>query len=298
MSRVVWSLIAVGSAIGIGYAVWRYFKHKESPPPEPAKEPEQTPEPPPEQPIKVDLNQRINRSTHDDNGTVQQSAADLLMQAQQFDPTITIEELTGARLAASEHGSGTFEELAAIVDAELNRAKGKGVSLFVSLTHRSTFGRQNDDRPASTRRDPQMRHLLAARAVLSGKARGIARGATRFFDPVAMERMNQRYKQWVENGRKGKQPPIVSCDALGVLEAWSFDLAKNPETGNRCPPDREHKGKDTMAWVGEIKGIDPLRLMLMAPAPLGDEHTRRYAAARARIRKALGTGWVKQGRKA
>jgi hypothetical protein len=284
MSRVVWSFVAVGGALGIGYAVWRMLKGKSTPPAGADSVAS------PAEPKDVDTSQRINRSSHDEIGTVKQTAAELLAQAHRFDPAITMDELTGARLAASEHGSGSFAELAAIVDAELNRAKKNGVSLFVSLTHGGTFGSQGHERPASTRRDPTMRHLLAARAVLSGKARGISRGATRFFDPVAMERMHRRYRQWVRDGKQGKKPPIVSCDALGVLEAWSFDLGRDRVTGNRCPPDRTRKGKRTMAWVGEIEGVDPLRLMLMAAAPVGKEHKRRYAAARERLRKGLGKG--------
>ena len=247
-----------------------------------------TPSKPITEPAGSESNQRINRSSHDDNGTVTQTVDELLAQARRYDPAVTRDELTGARLAASEHGSGSFTELAAIVDTELNRAERKGMSLFDSLTHEGTFGRQGRDRPASTRRDPRMRHLLAARAVLSGKARGVSRGATRFFDPAAMERMHRRYRQWVRDGKQGKKPPSVSCDAMGVLEAWSFDLGRDRATGNRCPPDRTRKGKRTMMWVGEIDGVDPLRLMLMAPAPLGKEHTRRYAAAGERLRKGLG----------
>jgi hypothetical protein len=43
-----------------------------------------------------------------------------------------------------------------------------------------------------------------------------------------------------------------------------------------------------MMWVGEVEGVDPLRLMLMAPASRGEEHGRRYAAAQERLRKGLG----------
>ncbi|MEM9490718.1 MAG: hypothetical protein AAGC55_16340 [Myxococcota bacterium] len=204
------------------------------------------------------------------------------------DPKTTRDELTGARLAASEHFGGTFTELCCIVDSELNRAKRRKMSLFHSLTYNGTFGRQGKTRKAATRRDPTMRHLLAARAVLSGKYRGVSRGAVQFFDPAAMDRLNRRYRTWVAGGRKGKRPHIVSCDALGILEAWSFDYGKKGK--NRCPPDRSRSGTYTLAWVGAIPGVDALRLMLMRRAPLGDEHAHSYKAARALIESRRGRG--------
>ena len=227
----------------------------------------------------------INRSRHDANGTVEQSPAELLEQARRFDPIVTLDELTGARLAASEHANGTFTELTCIVDSELERAQRRRLSLFQSLTHRGTFGKQGSDRPASTRRDPQIRHLLAARAVLSGRARGISLGSVRFFDPEAMQRMHAKYRKWVNGGRQGEKPAIVSCDALTLLEAWSFDYGR--QGANRCPPDRTKSGRDTLAWVGPIPGVDPLRLMLMKPMPIGERHTRQYQAARALLRAGL-----------
>ena len=203
---------------------------------------------------------------------------ELLFQAAKFDSGIDLDELTGARLAASEHFSGSFTELVCIIDAEKNRADKKGVSLFTSLTDGARFGKQGGKRPASTRLDPQMRHLLAARMVIRGEAAGISQGATRFFDPEAMEAMHASYRRWVDNGRKGKKPPVVSCDALTLLEAWSFDYGKRGKS--RCPPDRSRRGRHPLAWVGPIPGVDPLRLLLMKPMPRGAEHTRRYQAAR------------------
>jgi hypothetical protein len=125
-----------------------------------------------------------------------------------------------------------------------------------------------------------MRHLLAARAVLSGEARGIARGATRFFDPSQLDKLHHAYAQWVAGGRQGEKPMIVSCDALSLLEAWCFDLGRDPATTNSYPSSRNRQGNQTQAWVGPIAGIDPWRLMLMKPMAVGEEHRRRYQAAK------------------
>ena len=233
------------------------------------------------------LRVRINDS-HTRHGIVQQGAMQLLQQAVEHDPEVDLDELTGARLAASEHASGTFTELVCIVDAEVNRAQGKGTSLFASVTHESRFGKQGGKRPASTRRDPQMRHLLASRAVIRGPARGISRGATRFYDPEAMQVMHRRYRQWLDGGRKGKKPAIVSCDAFTLLEAWSFDFGRKGKS--RCPPDRSRTGRHPLAWVGPIPGVDPLRLLLMKPMPVGDEHQHMYEAARDVLVHGLGEG--------
>jgi hypothetical protein len=244
------------------------------------------------EPVHRLLRCRINTS-HEKDWIVQEPATVLLTQARRFDPDVTMDELTGARLAASEHGSGTFTELACIVDSELNRAERDKRSLFESLTVGGKFGRQgrakDGNRPAATRKDPTMRHLLAARAVLSGKVRGVSRGAIRFFDPKDADKQHRTYKEWDAGGRKGKKVPIVSCGALDLLEAWSFDYGKKgrKKGGNRCPPDRSRKGKHTQAWIGPIDGVDPFRLMLMIPMQPGPEHQRRYEAARELLQRRL-----------
>ena len=273
----------LGTAAGIGYAVHRHRRNGlgSNRPPTIADigsngtdAPASTPLPEPDHPR---LYTRINDSQHH-RGIVQQGAMELLQQAIRHDAEVDLDELTGARLAASEHSSGSFTELACIVDTEVNRAERKGQNLFASLTHEAKFGKQGGKRPASTRLDPRMRHLLAARAVIRGKARGISRGATRFFDPEAMEVMHRRYRRWVLAGRTGKKPAVVSCDALSLLEAWSFDYGKRGKS--RCPPDRSRTGRHPLAWVGPIPGVDPLRLMLMTPMAIGAEHTRQYQVAR------------------
>lgn len=221
---------------------------------------------------------RLTRSTVE-RGMVRESPTELLRQARASanEPGITLDELAGARAAASEHGSGTLVELACIVDVIANRAAKEGRSLFDVLTRGEGFGRGGGNkRPASTRLDPEYRHLWAARAVLSGFARGIARDAVAFFDPQAMDRLHASWKA-------GKGSIVTSCDAMGLLEVWSFD---RPRTGNtRCPFDPSKVGKDTHAWVGPIVDVDPWRLLLLKRAAPGPEHFGAYVAARQAIEK-------------
>lgn len=221
---------------------------------------------------------RLTRSTVE-RGMVRESPVELLRltRASAKDPSITLDELAGARAAASEHGSGALVELACIVDVIANRAAKEGRSLFDVLTRGEGFGRGGGNkRPASTRLDPEFRHLWAARAVLSGFARGIARDAVAFFDPQAMDSLHAAWK-----AGKGSIP--TSCDAMGLLEVWSFD---RPRLGNaRCPYDPSKVGKDTHAWVGPIVDVDPWRLLLLKRAAPGPEHFGAYVAARQAIEK-------------
>jgi len=215
------------------------------------------------------LTHSIDRRTH-----VTPADHELLEQARRAmrDPSITLDELAGARLAASEYERGTLVELACIVDAEVTRAVASRRSLYQSLTRGAGFGRQGQGsaRPASTARDPKWTHLWAARAVLSGAGRGIARGAVRFFDPEAMDVMHARWKA-------GRSKIVTSCDALSLLEAWSFD---RPRRGARaCPFDPTKTGPRTQAWVGPIDGVNAWRLMLMRPEPAGPVHLSQYLAA-------------------
>ena len=81
---------------------------------------------------------------------------------------------------------------------------------------------------------------------------------------------------------------MVSCDALTLLEPWSFDYKKQGKS--RCRPDRSRRGRHSLAWVGPIPGVDPCRLLLMKPMAVGPEHTRRYQAARAVLVRGLENG--------
>jgi len=236
-------------------------------------------------PRRRDRTARINDSSIDEHtGAVRQSPDELLTQARRHVPDVTLEELTAARLIASEHGRGSPTEWATIVDAELNRAERRRQSLYDSLTKRArgTFGRQGSfanrhKRTAATSRDPTVAQLKIARAVLGGELRGVSRGAVRFFDPRTQDRMHAKW-------RAGDTQRVHSCDALGILEAWAFDL-KAQTKGRRCPPDRSRPGgRHTLAWVGPIDNVDPYRLMLFAPMRRGLAHTTRYHEAATLIR--------------
>ena len=217
---------------------------------------------------------RLSSSTHDSTGTVKELPEELLAQAQALVPDLTMDEYTAARLVASEHGSGSMVEMAAIVDTELNRAERKGKSLFESLTWKGTFGKQGSRRRASTRLDPYEIHVKVARDVLSGERRGISQGATQFFDPRVQLAM----------AAEGK-----ACAPLVILERWAFDFLWLVEGGTRkgCELDRRTQGKGPLEWVGEVGGIDPTRLMLMRPALPGPEHVKRYLAAKELIETRL-----------
>lgn len=238
----------------------------------------------PRRPSKRDLGPRVNRSTTDAAGSVRQSLETLITQARRFDSSVSIDELAAARLIASEYASGSETEWAAIIDAELNRAERGGRSLMRSLTGKAgRFGKQGTSppRPASTRRDPRLAHLKTAIAVVrTGEMRGISRGATRFFDARTQDNMHRKW-------RAGNSKHIHSCSALDLLEAWSFDYRRGKDTDGkrrrRCPSDKSRIGKNTLAWVGPIPGINAYELMLMAPLATGPEHTKRYVAARSLI---------------
>ncbi len=216
----------------------------------------------------------VSVSTHDSTGTVNESAAELVGQARVLIPDLTLDEYTAARLVASEHGSGSMIEMAAIIDAELNHAERRGRNLFESLTWKNSFGKQGSRRRASTRLDPYEIHVKVARDVLSGDRRGISQGATQFFDPRVQLAM----------AAEGK-----ACAPLVILERWSFDFPWLVEAGKRkgCELDRRKQGKGLMEWVGEIGGIDPTRLMLLRPALPGPEHVKRYLAAKELIETRL-----------
>ncbi|MCG8423959.1 MAG: hypothetical protein MJE77_39205 [Proteobacteria bacterium] len=220
--------------------------------------------------------QRLNQSSVTRDGTVRESPNELLKQARRFDPAITLDELTGARLAASEYFGGTFNELCCIVDSELNRAERRRKSLFRSLTFRGTFGRQGGERRASTRRDPQMRHLRAARAVLSGQKRGIASGAIQFFNPTVQLTMHQR---WLAGNVKRRH-----CHPLVILERWCLDLPWAKDKGS-CVLDRQRPGTRVLQWVGEIPGVDPTQLLLLAPGTR--KFHRFYQATRKMLEKRI-----------
>lgn len=215
------------------------------------------------------------------------SSAVLLQQARRRDPNVTLDELSATRLIASELGSGSPQEWAVIVDAELNRAEKKGKTLTDHLTGGTgMYGPQGGIRSAATRRNGSLQHLAAARAVLSGDARGISRGAVRFFDPRAQDKLHRRFKR----GKTGDR--VFSCQALGTLKAWAFDLPQC-KAGRRCcadglPTVAAKPGRNPQEWIGPVPGVDAFRLMAFRDAELGDSHSASHAAAAAVIRKRQG----------
>lgn len=217
-----------------------------------------------------------------------QDARVLIAEARQRGNVLTVEEMTAARLIASEHGSGSPQEQAVFVDAELNRCARKGISLTAHLTAKTgIYGRQgNHDgvrRPAATRLNPTERHLAIAKHVLSGQVRGISKGAERFFDPRAQLNTHRAYKA-------GTGSIIASCHPRGTLKAWSYDLPScSHGKRNRCcdgtgmPELGAQPGSRPERWVGPIAGVDALRVMAMAPSSYGSEHDKIYLQADALI---------------
>jgi hypothetical protein len=196
-----------------------------------------------------------------------------LEEARAVFPDLTLDEYTMARVINSEHGSGSAVELVAIGDADANKAAATGKSIFQHATNGAGYGAQGASRPVSSARAPGPRHVVAAVAVLRGPARGIARGARRYFDPREMNRGHLAYKS-------GTSDKVLSCSALGLLEAWTF---ARPQCGrNRCCanglPVAGPNGSGQEEWVGPIPGIEPYELMLMRPATA--QQSALYAEAR------------------
>jgi hypothetical protein len=152
-----------------------------------------------------------------------------------------------ARMIASEEGSGNAPTLLCLGEAARNEAKRRGTSVFSLLTNstvpalRGRFGEQRT-RWASTRLDPNGRHVAAATAALSGT--GLARGARDFFDPATQATGEQLGK------------PL----RLSVTQ-YITDNASNG-----------------LAWVGPIEGINPGRLMLFVNAPKPIDTSAAFAA--------------------
>lgn len=199
--------------------------------------------------------------------------------AQKMFPGLTLDAYTMARVINSEYGSGSAVELCAIGDADLNKANAAGKSIYQHATNGSGYGAQGDraggggDRPVSSARAPGPRHVMAALAVLGGAARGISRGARRYFDPNAMNKGFAAY-------RSGTSTKVISCSAIGLLEAWTF--ARPSCGGSRCCanglPVAGPDGSGQEEWVGPIEGVNPYELMLMRPAT--SQQSALYATAR------------------
>lgn len=192
---------------------------------------------------------------------------------------VELEAYSLARVIASEHSSGSWAELLCIGDADLNRARAEGRSIVDHITGGSgLYGSQGSagagarKRPVSSARDPHVRHLRAARLLLSGEARGWARGARRYFDPKAQLAL------WGTKSQSYMHP-------LDILDRWTYNRAVKANG-------RDDEGRRTVElgparaggeeWVGPIANVDAWELMLFRPAT--DAQDRQYQLAEAIIR--------------
>lgn len=207
---------------------------------------------------------RLSRSTMGDDGAIVESPAALLARAQgvvggNAPHGLTLDRYTSCRIIASELGSGTAPELLCLIDADLNSAAAKRLSVFDHATAgHGRFGRQGSPdskpRPVATSKDPTVRHYRAVMAMGEG-ARGIARGARRYFDPKTQLAL------W-EKGTH-HHPALV-------VERWTW----NKEWAGKLTRDRKGRMLRKLGparpggeeWVGPIDGVDAWELMLFRPA--------------------------------
>jgi hypothetical protein len=188
---------------------------------------------------------------------------------------LTEEEYALARVIASEHSRGSPTEICCIGDATLNGAAAAGRTLIDHVTAganafggQGTVGAGARKRPVSSARPPGARHLRAALALLRGRffglvdppARGISKGARRFFDPRSQ--LSQH---------KGG---VGHCHPLVILERWTFARKWGATRCTLLPKN----GTDQQEWVGPIAGVDAYELMLFRKA--GRDQAALYAAAR------------------
>lgn len=140
-----------------------------------------------------------------------------------------------ARMIASEDGSAPAPRLLALAETTRNEAARGRVSIFALLTRSSVsaakgkYSEQAAGKWASTRVDPLARHLEAARIAIEDGS-DVFGGATDFFDPRAQDK-----------GKQGEH----------TLKKTSEDYITD-------------KLSDGMAWIGQVDGIDPYRLMLFS----------------------------------
>jgi hypothetical protein len=188
---------------------------------------------------------------------------------------LTDEEYGLARVIASEHRTGSPTELCCIGDATINGARAGGRELLDHITGGSAaFGAQGSGggrkRPVSSARSPAARHVRAALALLRGRlwgladppARGIARGARRFYSPRGQ--LSQH-----------RSSPSTHCSPIVILDRWTFDLDWLDRS--RCLLTTT-RGADQQEWVGPIDGVDAYVLMLFRKA--GRAQGALYVAAR------------------
>lgn len=221
---------------------------------------------------------RLSRSEVGADDNVVQSPASLLEQARRIAGDVSLDRYSLARIMASEFGKGHPEELLAIGDADLNRAKAQGRSVFDHCTGGTgRYGRQGGKRPVATSQDPYVRQLRAANLLLdtSAGARGIARTATMYFDPKTQLAL------W-ERGSAAH--PLVILDRWTYARAWKGSIRRDDkgrqirelgDVGTSGDPQRE--------WIGNVDGIRGWWLMLFRVRTSVESQRRNYEAARALI---------------
>ena len=147
---------------------------------------------------------------------------------------VSVDVYSLARMVASEDYSATPETHLCLAETAYNKAKLRGQSVTRLLTyssksaHNTLYGEQAAGRWASTRVDPNGKHIAAAEAALSGTS--LANGATDFFDPATQD-----------GGIQGDH----------MLRMNSEDYIRG----------RDGEG---LHWVGPIAGVDPTRQMFFS----------------------------------
>ncbi len=198
----------------------------------------------------------------------------------EVDARLSEDEYTLARIIGSEHFSGSPMELLCIGDADCNKASDQGLSITAHATRGNGYGPQgegNPKRPVSTTRPPAPRHVLAALALLRGfnfwgiplpwsgaPARGISKGARRYWDPKAQRDLNRQHG------------PAKYCKPLTHLERWCFGRDVVSREGGDCQLGGPRRPVEE--WCGPIVGVNPWVLMLMRPASI--MHAFNYSEAR------------------
>jgi hypothetical protein len=217
-----------------------------------------------------------------------------LAEAQLIFRDLTVDEYTLARAIASEDFSAGTTTLLCLGDVACNAAADERRTVHDYATRGNGYGAQGDGspkRPISTARPPAPRHVHAAIALLRGPrlpffglrlplrppARGIARGATRFFSPSAQEALH-------------KQRGVGDyCPPLAHLKRWTYALKVVSRNNGDCQLGTV-RGSGQLEWVGPIKGVDPWRQMFMRPA------TGAQDALYAEARRVIETRGAYQGR--
>lgn len=175
---------------------------------------------------------------------------------------VTLDEYALARMIASEEGSGPAVYWLAVGEAARNEAMRRKIGV-AELLLRSTmpaangrFSEQAAGKWASTRRDPNQRHLAAAKAVLGGSQ--FTNGARDFFSPAGQDK-----------GVQGDHKLRLTSEQYIQRQA-----------------DR------ALEWVGPIEGIDAYRLMLFRDGaqPVGTRQALDELARARQERKRKGAG--------